>query len=136
MINKVQQIDPLDLRSSVGIGVNLPFTGTAVFNTTYTSKDAIKANLINYFLTNKGERFFNPGFGSDIRTILFENINQGKIERLKLTIEEELRFYFPRVSPSKFEIVGDPDRNTLRVYLKYSLKSTNIEDEVLIDIEQ
>ena len=136
MINKVQQIDPLDLRSSVGIGVNLPFTGTAVFNTTYTSKDAIKANLINYFLTNKGERFFNPGFGSDIRTILFENINQSKVERLKLTIEEELRFYFPRVSPSKFEITGDPDRNTLRVYLKYSLKSTNIEDEVLIDIEQ
>ena len=136
MAINVQQIDPLDLTPFVGVGVDLPFSGTAVFNTTYQTKDAIKANLINYFLTNKGERFFNPGFGSDIRTILFENINQSKVERLKLTIEEELRFYFPRVSPSKFEITGDPDRNTLRVYLKYSLKSTNIEDEVLIDIEQ
>lgn len=136
MATRVQQIDPLDLRESIGIGINLPFTGPAVFNTTFTSKEAIKANLINYFLTNKGERYFNSGFGSDIRSVLFDNINQGRIEKLRVNIEEELRVFFPRVQPSVFEITGEPDSYTIRVYLKYSLKNTNIQDEVLIDIQQ
>lgn len=136
MAIRVQQINPLDLKESVGIGVNLPFTGNAVFNTTYTTKEATKANLINFFLTNKGERYFNPGFGSNIRSMLFDNINQNRIEQLKLSIEEEIRVYFPRVQASQFEISSDPDTNSVRVYFKYSLQNTNINDEVLIDIQQ
>jgi phage baseplate assembly protein W len=133
---KVQKIDPLDLRPSVGVGVNLPFTGNAVFNTTYTTSDATKANLINYFLTNKGERYFNPSFGSDITLLLFENLTQEKVDNLKLVISRELELFFPRVVPKVFEITGNPDLNSFRVYLKYELNSTNIEDEILINIQQ
>ena len=35
MAFEVRKIDPLDLRPSKGVGVSLPFTGPAVFNTTY-----------------------------------------------------------------------------------------------------
>jgi phage baseplate assembly protein W len=133
---KVQKIDPLDLRPSVGVGVNLPFTGNAVFNTTYTTSDATKANLINYFLTNKGERYFNPSFGSGITLLLFENLTQEKVDNLKLVISRELELFFPRVVPKVFEITGNPDLNSFRVYLKYELNSTNIEDEILINIQQ
>lgn len=136
MSSKVQQINPLDLRSSIGIGVDLPYTGKAVFNTTYTSKDAIKANLVNYFLTNKGERYLNPSFGSNIRTLLFENITRDTIENFKQTVQKELANYFPRVQTNKFEINIDPDRNTMQLLLKYSIINSNIEDEVLINIEQ
>jgi len=133
---KVQKIDPLDLRPSVGVGVNLPFTGNAVFNTTYTTSHATKANLINYFLTNKGERYFNPSFGSGITLLLFENLTQEKVDNLKLVISRELELFFPRVVPKVFEITGNPDLNSFRVYLKYELNSTNIEDEILINIQQ
>lgn len=136
MVVKVQQIDPLDLRNSVGVGVNLPFTGKAVFNTTYTTREAIKANLINYFLTNKGERYLNPSFGSDIRLLLFDNITPEKISNLKLVISNELALFFPRVSPTVFEVEGDPDLNSFKVYLKYQIINTNAEDEILINIEQ
>ena len=136
MVGKVEQINPLDIRSSVGVGVNLPFTGKAVFNSTYTSKDAIKANLINFFLTNKGERYLNPTFGSDIRTLLFENIDQDSIENTKTTIVAELSNYFPRLRVNKFEINTRPDYNTLEVVMRYSIINSNIEDELLINIEQ
>lgn len=136
MAVKVQQINPLDLRSSVGVGVDLPFTGKAVFNTTYTTKDAIKANLVNYFLTNKGERYLNPTFGSDIRLLLFENITLEKTENLKQVITGELKNFFPRVKINKFEITGNSDNNTFRVYLKYSIVNSNVTDEILINIEQ
>jgi len=133
---KVTQIDPLDLRSSIGVGVNLPFTGNAVFNTTYTTQEATKANLINYFLTNKGERYFNPSFGSDIRLLLFDNLTQEKIVNLKSVISRELQSFFPRVKPITFEITSVPDDNTLKVFLRYTLINTNVEDEILINIDQ
>ena len=136
MAFEVQQIDPLDTRPSVGVGVDLPFTGAAVFNTTYETKDAIKANLINYFLTNKGERFFNLNFGSDIRLLLFENITQEKIEQTKVTVAKEIADFFPRVQISKFEIFSDPDTNLVNLYFKYSIKNSNVQDELLINIEQ
>jgi phage baseplate assembly protein W len=136
MATKIQQINPLDLRSSVGVGVNLPFTGKAVFNTTYTTREATKANLVNYFLTNKGERYLNPTFGSDIRLLLFENINQETTEGLKSKISTELRNFFPRVKPTAFEITSNPDTNTFRVYLKYIIVNSNVDDEILINIEQ
>jgi phage baseplate assembly protein W len=136
MAIQVQKINPLDLRESVGIGVSLPFTGKAVFNTTYTTREATKTNLINYFLTDKGERYFAPSFGSNIRKLLFDNINESKIEQVKYTITQEMQLYFPRVVITVFEVTGSPDLNTIRVYLKYSIDYTNIEDEILIDIQQ
>ena len=136
MAIKLTQIDPLDLRSSIGVGVDLPFTGKAVFNTTYTTKEATKANLVNYFLTNKGERYLNPSFGSDIRLLLFDNLTQEKVNELKEVITREIQVFFPRVSTSIFEITGDPDLNSFRVYLKYQIVNTNVEDEILINIEQ
>lgn len=136
MAIKVQQIDPLDLRSSVGVGVDLPFEGKAVFNTTYTTREAIKANLINYFLTNKGERYLNPTFGSDIRLLLFENIDEETTEEVKSKVLKDITAYFPRVRPTQFEVTGEPDLNTFRVYLRYSIVNSNVDDEILINIAQ
>jgi hypothetical protein len=45
MAFEVQQINPLDLQPSVGVGVGLPFTSNQVFTTTFTTREAIKANL-------------------------------------------------------------------------------------------
>lgn len=136
MKSRIQQIDPLDLNQSIGVGVDLPFTGKAVFNTTYTTKDAIKANLINYFLTNKGERYLNPTFGSGIRGLLFNFIEEDTLISMKERITKELRVFFPRVIPNKFEITSTPDTNQVRVYLSYEIKNSNIDDEILINIEQ
>lgn len=136
MAIKVEQINPLDLRSSVGVGVDIPFSGKAVFNTTYTSKDAIKANLVNYFLTNKGERYLNPTFGSDIRLLLFENIDLSSINTLKETIQKEIRNFFPRVRIKEFTIDTRPDTNTVQLFLRYSILNSNIDDEILINIDQ
>lgn len=136
MAIKVTQIDPLDLRSAVGVGVSLPFTGNAVFNTTYTTKDAIKANLINYFLTDKRERVLNPTFGSGIRVLLFENVTEELLFTLKARILKELTSYFPRIEVKDLQIQSALDTNTINVYMSYSIKNSNVDDEILINIEQ
>ena len=51
---------PNDTLPSVGIGVNIPFNEGGVFTPNYTTAESIKSNLINYFLTNPGERPGQP----------------------------------------------------------------------------
>ena len=96
MAFEVKKIDPLDLQPRKAVGIDIPFSGNAVFNSTYQTKDAIRANLINFFLTGQGERFMNPTFGTGLRNFLFENIDEGTVRRVNNAIKRSLEIYFPR----------------------------------------
>jgi len=131
----VKKINPLDRQPRKAVGLDLPFSGQAVFNSTFQTKDALKINLINYFLTNKGERMLNPTFGSSIRELLFENINQNALEEIKTIVKNDLNTFFPRVIPTKLELFSDPDTHIVSLFMRYAIKDANIQDEVLINIE-
>lgn len=136
MAYEYKKINPLDLQARKAVGVDLPFSAGAVFNQTYQTKDAIRANLINYILTGKGERYLNPGFGTDLRNQLFENQTQDKLAEIRGTISRGIAQYFPRVSVNDFNLVGTPDTHTVTLHIKYSVLDTNIEDEININFEQ
>lgn len=136
MAMNVQKINPLDLQPRKAIGVKLPFSGKAVFNSTFISADAIKTNLINFFLTARGERYLNPDFGNGLQALLFDQLTEDKIREINSLIKEDLKFYFPRVVPTDMSIEGIPDRNTVQFVLKYKVDSTNIEDELVINFDQ
>ena len=111
MAFEVKKIEPIDLQPRKGVGVSLPFSGPGVFNTTFETKDAIRTNLINFFLTGTGERFLNPTFGSGLRNLLFDQLTEDKVEQIKSIIQEGLSIYFPRVITKKLDLRADPDRN-------------------------
>lgn len=136
MSYKVQRINPLDLQPRKAVGVALPFTGRAVFNSTYTTKDATKANLINFFLTGKNERVLNVDFGAGLRNFLFENLTQDLVDSTRETINQSLELYFPQVIVNNLELLAYPDQNLVTFSLKYSVRETNITDEVVINFEQ
>lgn len=136
MAFQVQQINPLDLQPSVGVGVGLPFTSNVVFTTTYTTQEAIKTNLINFFLTGQSERFFNPTFGAGIRAVLFEQMTADIDEQVQGIVRSGLAKWFPNVIIKELRTQMQQDINTYSVYLRYSLKNTGIVDEILINFEQ
>ena len=130
-----RKIDPLDLQPRKAVGVSLPFSGRSVFNSTYQTKDAIRTNIINFFLTGKNERVFNLNFGAGLRNLLFENITQDKIDEIRELILENLELYFPRVIVKDLTLDSSPDQNLVQFQLKYAVSETNIEDEVAINFE-
>lgn len=136
MAFNVRRINPLDLQPRKAVGVALPFQGRAVFNSTFTTKDATKANLINFFLTGKNERVLNVGFGAGLRNFLFENITQEMVLETRELIIDSLNLYFPQVTVNNIELQSQPDQNLITFLLKYSIKQTNITDEVVINFEQ
>ena len=92
-----QQIFPIDLDNSAAVGISLPFNGPAVFKSNYQTKDAIKYNLINFFLTNPGERPLNPNFGGGLRDFIFEQISNDNIDFLLEDVSSKVGEYFPNV---------------------------------------
>jgi hypothetical protein len=57
----------------LAVGVSLPFNAGGVFNPVYTSTEEIRSSLINFVLTNKGERPMTD-YGSNLRKYLFSEI--------------------------------------------------------------
>ena len=128
-----QHIYPIDFNDSAAVGVAIPFTSPGVFKSNYTIKNAIKNNLINYFLTNQGERPLNPSFGGGLRAFVFEQIASDNLDFLKERISSDLETFFPNVFIGNLEITKQEDFNVITVILKYNVINTNINDILEID---
>ncbi len=121
---------PNDTRQRVGIGVDIPFSSGGVFTPNYTTKQAIKNNLINFFLTNPGERPGNPTFGGGLRGFIFQQLADENLDFLKEDINTKLQQFFPDVVINEVEVVGNEDQNEVVVNLQYAVSNTGIEDEI------
>ena len=128
-----QQIYPIDFNKSAAVGVNLPFNAPGVFRSNYTTAASVKNNLINYFLTNVGERPLNPTFGGGLREFIFEQIDSQNLDLLEEKIQTNLQDFFPNVVIGNLEILRQEDTNAITVSLTYSVINTNIGDTLAID---
>lgn len=128
-----QQIYPIDLNPNKAVGVDIPFNGPAVFKSNYLTKDAIKNNLINFFLTNPGERYLNPTFGGGLRAFIFEQITTENTEFLLEDVNEKITLYFPDIKVESLNVTGIEDQNTVKIDLSYSVINTNITDNLEIE---
>ena len=125
-----KQIFPVDLNPRRAVGVNIPFTGEVAFTPNYLTKDAIKNNLINYFLTNPGERPGNPLFGGGLRKYIFTQIEQDNLDFLKEDIQDKINQNFPNILLGSVEILENLNYNSINVIINYSIPNTDINDEL------
>jgi len=121
MAYRIPNKNPIDIGSRVAIGVSLPFNTPQVFTQTYTTQDQIKSNIINYILTDRGERVFNPTFGSNIRASVFENITPNLLQNLQITLQDDLKMNFPSINFYKIEITPNYDTNVINIAIYYSV---------------
>lgn len=122
------QVNVIDTKPNVAVGIALPFNGTPVFKLNYSTKDQVKSNLINYFLTSKGERIFNPTFGGDLRSFIFEQTPE--FDQLNAYITEQLNVYFPQITVIDLDLNVMVDQNQVTISLTYSVN--NLQDSVQI----
>ena len=125
--------NPNDLRPRVGIGINLPLAEGTGFTSNYTTAEATRYNLINFFLTNPGERIGNPEFGGGLRNFIFSQIGQQSTEFLKEDIQSKISREFPNVDVQELNVTNNPDNNEVSVAIFYAIIDTNIEDEVTLN---
>ncbi len=127
-----KKIFPIDTKPGTGVGVAIPFNAPGVFRTTYTTKEAVKNNLINFFLTNQNEIYLNPTFGGNLRAFVFQQISDGNLESLKEDIQSQLTLYFPNVVVGSLDIDSLPDEQQVNIILKYNIVDTGLTDTLEI----
>lgn len=129
-------IQNINNENSKGIGINIPFDGSVGINNTFNTKDATRANLLNFLLTGKGERILNTTFGSGVRDQIFENISQQNLENIYNIIYNNILNSFSNVLLEELNVIPNEDDNMINIYLKYSIKNTNITDDIQININR
>jgi phage baseplate assembly protein W len=125
---------PVDTQSAKAVGVNIPFSAPAVFQSNYLTRDAIRNNLINFFSTRKGERIMNPLFGSIIQQTVFENLTSDIDETLKTIIKDEINKYFNFITLQSLNISSNEDQNQLIITITYSVANFGTNDTITVTI--
>ena len=126
MAYRIENSNPLDLDYKLSVGVSVPFVGStisgsdAVFNSTFTTTEQLRSDIINYMLTNKGERVLNPNYGSDLRRFVFQNINGVNLNNLRLQITDGLKINFPQIIINSVIVTPDHDINSINIVIDYS----------------
>lgn len=126
MAYRIENNNPLDLDYKLAVGVSIPFVGSiisgsdAVFSSTYTTAEQLRSDVINYMLTNKGERVLNPNYGSDLRRFIFQSTTEVNLNNLKLQIIEGLRANFSQITTNSVTINPNYDINSINIIIDYS----------------
>jgi len=86
---------------------------------THKNEYAIINSVKNLVLTNHYERPFQPEIGSNIRRLLFENVDAITAAQIEREITETVENFEPRVQVSKVTASADPDNNGYKVTLEF-----------------
>jgi phage baseplate assembly protein W len=90
--------------------------------------DAIYNSIENIVLTTQGERRMLPAFASNIKTLLFEPIDETSARLIAESLLDAIRVWEPRINITGFDIEPRYDENVYKCRLKFTIQnSDNIE---------
>ena len=103
--------------------INMTFKKHPVTDDLVVSRDAsaIKQAIVNLLLTNKGERLFNPNYGSDIRSYLFEPLDYGTATQIIGNIKHVITKWEPRIEILNLKASPNYDSNGFDVEMVYQV---------------
>ena len=127
MARSVREIDRNDDKY-VGIRFPLGHSSEGFFYRTKTVLEQAKSNLQNLLLTTPGERVFQPNFGSQLKSIVFE---QG--QDIPNRVEEAIRTSVDSFSPhiNIINVFTIQEQNQVNVQVEFSVPLNPEDIEVL-----
>ena len=97
------------------------------FKLTTITKDAITSNLLLLLLTNKGERYYEPDYGTNLLQYIFEPKDNLTINDIEGELKETVKKYLPEVTLTNIQFFRDVDdvgqeikENELRVVINFT----------------
>ena len=128
--------NPIDFKPDVAVGVKLPFgKPNGLFSHSFTTEEQAVSNLKNLLLTRKGERPFQPLFGSDVYSLLFELIDKDIEERMSKTLSDDIKFWLPYIVIDNISIDSNPDRNSVKIQLRFRVTEQGANEQIILFID-
>ncbi len=94
------------------INIDYPFKNSPkgfFLNLNADDQRAIKADLMHLLLTKKGQRLYNPDFGTNLIKFIFEPNDNLTLENLKEEVTSSVKKYLPKLSIKDISVTPSPD---------------------------
>lgn len=94
------------------ININYPFKDSKkgfFLDLTEEDNQAIKADLLHLILTRRGQRLYNPDFGTDLLRFIFEPNDSLTEEGIKDEIRTVVKRFLPNLKLNEIEITESPE---------------------------
>ena len=89
------------------------------------NESAIARSIKNLVFMQKGEKFFDPDFGSELSASLFENIDDVTALTMRDDIDYMIKTYEPRVDLINVDIIPNYDNNQMDAVIVYAIKGSD-----------
>lgn len=105
------------------INIKFPFQDSQkgfFLETNMTSKDAVISDLLHLLFTNKGERFYQPDFGTNLMSFLFEPNDGITTSDILGDCNDAIKKYIPNLVLNKIDAFPNEQTITISLYATYT----------------
>lgn len=122
------------------INIDYPFKNSPdgfFLNLNSSDQKAIKSDLMHLLLTRKGQRLYNPDFGTDLLTYIFEPNDTKNLSDIKDSVSVSVKKYLPNLTITSLTVTPSEDSDYAAVIrLDYTISDNvfDIVDFVIIKV--
>jgi len=121
------------------ININFPFKDSVkgfFLDLTKTDSAAIKSDLMHLILTNKGERFYNPEFGTNLRRFIFQPNDGFTYAEISEEIKEAVKKYLPNLKVNSVDIEQSAmSEYAAKIRIDYTISQDVFETKDFVEIQ-
>ena len=88
-----------------------------------TGASAVKGAIVSILKTNFNERLFAPEFGTNIRSLLFEQMNPITEQRMKKEVESAVARHEPRAEVLGVSVKAQEEQNRYEISVVFNVAS-------------
>ena len=88
-----------------------------------TGANAVKSAIVSILKTNHNERMFQPEFGSNIRALLFEQMNPITEQRMRKKVEAAIARHEPRAEVLGVSVKAQEEQNRYEISVVFNVAS-------------
>jgi phage baseplate assembly protein W len=123
----------VDITRSTALGIRLTNLDS-IFQSVYTVPEQVRENLKTLLLTQIGERYMQPNFGTNLLAILFEpNVSELK-QDIQEILESAISTWLPYISIEQLNITTADEDPTMphQVLISFSYSIANYSTDSII----
>jgi len=88
--------------------------------------EAVKNSIVNCFLTIPGQKILNPLFGMDLRSYVFEPVNNYTTELIRHDITDRLPKMEPRITIENVSVEANIDEQQYDIIMQINVPSLDV----------
>jgi phage baseplate assembly protein W len=112
------------MASNKTISIKFPFEDDDVNGRLYkmntTTLDDVRSSLYFFLTTKKGERWYDPNFGSRLHEFIFEKNDPITATDIENSIREDIQKYFKNLEIKTIDIDQSEETNRLSINISFS----------------